>query len=160
MSDPGSLQNLNDIVLPDAVAWWPPAPGWYAVLAVLAALILWLSFRSLKSWRRNTYRRQALRELGGIRKRGRPAAGEVPVLLKRAALSAWPRVGVARLNGAEWHAFLGRTAPGGRFAAETCNVMDRLSYAGRGAYEPSGAEFERLCAAAEHWLKNHRVEEV
>ena len=61
MSDPGSLQNLNDIVLPDAVAWWPPAPGWYAVLAVLLALLLWLSFRALRAWRRNIYRRQALR---------------------------------------------------------------------------------------------------
>ena len=35
MNDPGSLQNLNDIVVPGPVAWWPLAPGWYLLLAVL-----------------------------------------------------------------------------------------------------------------------------
>ena len=34
MNDAGSLQNLNDIVVPEPVAWWPPAPGWYEVKAL------------------------------------------------------------------------------------------------------------------------------
>ena len=35
MNDPGSLQNLNDIALPAPPGLWPPAPGWYVVLAAL-----------------------------------------------------------------------------------------------------------------------------
>jgi hypothetical protein len=159
VNDPGSLQNLNDIVLPEAVAWWPPAPGWYAVLAVLLVLLLWLSFRALKAWRRNTYRRQALREFSAIRKRGQSAAGDIPLLLKRAALSAWPRSGVASLSGAEWHEFLDRTAPEAKIA-EIGDMLDRVSYFSSSDRELGGAEFDCLCDAAEHWLRRHRVEEA
>lgn len=157
MNDPGSLQNLNDIVLPGAVAWWPPAPGWYAVLAIVLAVLLRVLFRALKAWQKNTYRRQALRELLAIRKQGSEAAGELSVLLKRAALSAWPRDDVASLSGAGWHAFLDRTAPDGEFATRMGAMLDQFAYSTRGAYQPTGPEFEQLCRAVEHWLKNHRA---
>ena len=39
--DPASLQNLNDIVALGPVPWWPPAPGWYFVIAVVTGLLLW-----------------------------------------------------------------------------------------------------------------------
>jgi len=159
MNDPGSLQNLNDIVLPGAVPWWPPAPGWYAVLAVLLALLLWVSFRALKAWRKNTYRRQALRELASIEARGCAAAADVPVLLTRAALSAWPRAGVAARTGAGWHAFLDRTAPGAGFSGGPGVLLDRVSYRAGGDRVLSGEEFERLCAAAGHWIRRHAADE-
>ena len=47
MGDPGSLQNLNDIVAPAPVAWWPPAPGWWMLAALLATLLLPLEFAVL-----------------------------------------------------------------------------------------------------------------
>jgi hypothetical protein len=159
VNDPGSLQNLNDIVVPDPVAWWPPAPGWYFVLAVLAVFLLWISFRGLRRWRRNTYRRQALRELADIDRAGPGAAAGIPVLLKRAALSAWTRPEVARLSGPEWHQFLDRTAGTDRFRAGGAGaLMDRLAYAGRAGMALSADEFRQLHGAAEFWLKNHRPE--
>jgi hypothetical protein len=129
------------------------------VLAVLLALMLWLSFRALRAWRRNTYRRQALREFGAIKSRGQSAAGNIPELLKRTALSAWPRSGVASLSGAEWHDFLDRTAPEANIA-EIGDMLDRVSYSSRSVREPSNDEFDRLCGAAEHWLRHHRAEEA
>jgi hypothetical protein len=62
-SDPASLQNLNDIVLPATVGWWPLATGWYVLIGFLLIVIAWLSYRSLKLWIKNRYRRAALREL-------------------------------------------------------------------------------------------------
>lgn len=160
MTDAGSLQDLNDIVVPEAVAWWPPAPGWYTVIAVSVLVLLWLGFHALKSWRGNTYRRQALRELAAIRKRGGTAAGGIPLLLKRAALSAWPRAAIAGLYGADWYAFLDRTAPGGLFSEGAGEMLDRLSYAASGGWTPTGEEFSRLCNAAEHWLRQHSAKEA
>jgi len=159
MSDPGSLQNLNDIVLPAKPAFWPPAPGWYVVIVVVAAVLGWLLFRALKRWRRNTYRREALRELAEIHREGSAAARRLPELLKRTALSAWPRERVASLHGAEWHAFLDAAAATDDFGKEAGKVLDRLAYAGRNDFTPSSAEFERVCAAVEGWIRRHVAED-
>lgn len=158
MNDPGSLQNLNDILLPEPASLWPPAPGWYGVIAVLLVLLTWGLFRALKAWRRNTYRREAKRELASILVHGGAAAAQIPPLLKRAALAAWPRQDVAGLNGPAWHAFLDRTAATDRFCSGAGKVLDRLSYGASGGYRPSQADIETLGAASAHWLKHHRVE--
>lgn len=34
------LDQLEPLIAPDAVPWWPPAPGWW-VLAALLPLLLW-----------------------------------------------------------------------------------------------------------------------
>lgn len=62
--DPQSLP-LRDIHLPEAVSWWPPAPGWWLLpllLGVLTAGAAWW-------WRtreRRQRRREALAELSRI----------------------------------------------------------------------------------------------
>ena len=63
MNDAGSLQNLNDIVVPGPVAWWPLAPAWYVLAAVLLAVIVMLAVHRWRNWRQNRYRRQSLTEL-------------------------------------------------------------------------------------------------
>jgi uncharacterized protein YjiS (DUF1127 family) len=158
MNDAASLQNLNDIVVPAPAAWWPLAPGWYVLAAILLALLAWLAFRQWQRWRRNRYRRQALAELSAIRAGG--DAGllrQVPELLKRAALSAWPRDEVAGLSGAAWHRFLDDAAGMERFRGSAGEILDRLAYAGRGDGPPDPAEAVLLLDAAEAWLKQHRL---
>jgi len=50
------LEQLRDIHLPQAVHWWPPAPGWWILALVSLALITWL-YRSGRA----RYRRQYFR---------------------------------------------------------------------------------------------------
>jgi hypothetical protein len=97
-----SLQNLNDIVVPAVVPWWPVAPGWYVLAGLAIALLVFFAFRALLHRKRNRYRRLALRELSDIRQQADAAAlQKLPIVLKRAALSAWPRGDVAALSGME-----------------------------------------------------------
>ena len=60
MNDAGSLQNLNDIVVPGPVGWWPLAPGWYVLGAIAFIACLVLAFRWWRRWQGNRYRRQAM----------------------------------------------------------------------------------------------------
>ena len=97
MNDAGSLQNLNDIVLPVPVPWWPPAPGWYILAAMLLTLLVVLALRGWRRWRRNAYRRRSLDRVASMRA-GRGEIGDLPAVLKQAALCVWPRRQVAALR--------------------------------------------------------------
>ncbi len=156
MNDAASLQNLNDIVLPAPVAWWPLAPGWYVVAAIVLVLIGWLTVRRWRRWNRDRYRREALLALSSIRAGNAGCSlRDVPVLLKRAALNAWPRERVAALSGSDWHRFLDETAAMDQFSTGAGKVLDHLAYAGSRAPMPTEADAVNVISAAEFWLKHH-----
>ena len=54
---------LRDLHLPDAIGWWPLAPGWWVILAIVAAVLGYVAWRLHKRWLFNAPRRHALREL-------------------------------------------------------------------------------------------------
>lgn len=151
-----SLQNLNDIVMPTPVSWWPLAPGWYVVAALIMAVLLVLGMRRWKRWRQNRYRGQALRELARMRQgMERDDLQGLPELLKRAALSAWPRNTVAALVGPDWHRFLDDSAGIDRFCSGMGQVLDRLAHAPARTAPISRGEATAVLDAAEVWLKQH-----
>ncbi|MGD8346528.1 MAG: DUF4381 domain-containing protein [Lysobacterales bacterium] len=155
MNDSGSLQNLNDIVVPGPVAWWPPAPGWYVMVALAILALAWLGWNRWRSWNRNCYRREALQSLAKIRATdSAERAQDLPELLKRAALTAWPRSEVAALTGEHWHRFLDRSGGMDRFSAGAGRALDRLAYGGADALGRD--ELLDLYGAAEQWLRRHR----
>jgi hypothetical protein len=159
MNDAGSLQNLNDIVLPSPVAWWPPAPGWYVLSALVLVALLVVGVLQWRRWRDNRYRREALAELSSIRASASTGYLErVPELLKRAALSVWPREEVAALTGPDWHRFLDRTAGLDRFCSGAGETLDQLAYSdsGSAAKALDARQSSALLDASELWLKKHK----
>lgn len=138
MSDPADLSNLRDIVVPPAVSFWPPAPGWWIVggACVIAAGVAIAA--AVRHRRRNAYRRAALRELEHA------DAPDISAILKRAALVAFPREQVAALSGPAWLAFLDRTG-GTRFAT---TALASMTYDG-------GGDRAAVVAEARRWLRSH-----
>lgn len=112
---------LRSLHLPEAVGWWPLAPGWWLLIAaaVIAAGLL------LRAWRRRrahaAARRKALRQLEESRSayahHGNPVTlgAEVSELLRRTMLAYAPRAEVAGLTGDEWLAWLDRDLEEPRF---------------------------------------------
>lgn len=155
MQDNTSLQNLHDIAVPVPVSWWPLAPGWYVLAAVVAMALLAGLFFLLRRYRQNRYRRLALGELSLMREGAMPLY-LLPALLKRTALAAWPREQVASMSGTDWHAFLDQSAGVDLFGSGSGRLLDRLSY---GSAEPdrlSESESSQLLKASEVWLRGHR----
>lgn len=161
-SDPGSLQNLHDIVVPEAVSWWPLAPGWYVVGAFLVILLLWLGIRWIRRYRANRYRRAALSALSSIERDARSrqdpwgTLAEVAELLKRVALAAFPREVVAELSGDAWWSFLNEAGGGATVALETQQLMETALFARTENREPSDEEVSEVVAAARSWIRLHR----
>jgi len=161
--DPASLQNLNDIVLPAAISWWPLATGWYVLIGFLLIALAWFSYRSLRRWINNGYRRAALYELqlleDRVHKPGQRDASlrQIPVLLKRTALSVYPRSQVASLTGKDWFHFLNSTVKNPSFNENTTNTLNVVSYSTGELSKVDLKATTALINASRSWLTHHQA---
>lgn len=107
----GDTQSLElaPIHLPADVSAWPPALGWWIVLALILALMA-AAFLWYRHFRRLAFRREALALLGEIEKQQDLAPLQridaVSALLKRVAITAHGRERVAGRTGDSWLQFL------------------------------------------------------
>lgn len=148
--------HLRDIHAAADPSWWPPAPGWWLLAALLLAglaVLARLAWRRYRAWRRQ---RRILGELDRARadfqRHGDPVrlAAELSVLLRRAALAGWPRERVAGVHGRPWLEFLDRTGGGGKFRDGPGRVLASAPYAPRAEIQA-----EELCALVADWLKRN-----
>lgn len=137
-----------DIVLPEPGSWWPPAPGWIWVAALILVLaIAWIVLAWLR-WRQNAYRREAVAELAATDL----TADQMFEVLKRVALVSYGRSEVARLSGIDWLRFLADSCPG--LNAKSLEPL----YASIFSRTPaSNSGFEEGLQAARQWVRHHRV---
>lgn len=164
MNDPTSLDRLHDIVAPAPAPWWPMAPAWYWLIGLALVLGILFGLRCLRQWQRNRYRREALAELSRQERllfdlaRRAQALAALAELLKRAALSAWPRAEVASLTGHAWSAFLDRTGSTTAFSQGIGALLENASYDSRRAAALDESALHQLVTAVRHWLEHHRRE--
>ncbi len=160
--DPASLQNLNDIVLPVPVAWWPLAIGWYFLSGLVLIVLAWLVYRLLQRWVNNRYRRAALRQLQLLAERIQSTQerdanlGQIPILLKRAALCAYPRRRVAFLTGKDWVDFLNSRVKNPLFTQSTAGTLTKISYATGESRAVDAQAATALINASRQWLNQHQ----
>ena len=147
---------LRDLHLPEAVGWWPLAPGWWVLLVLVAAGLLILSWRAWIRWRHNAARRIALKELARLESSYREAPNPVLLatrlseLVRRAMLAYAPRKEVAGLTGSEWLAWLDRGLDEKLFTEGPGRSLQELPY--RRADSVSGADVDGLLDAVRRRL--------
>lgn len=140
------FDEMHDIVVSDPVLWWPLAPGWYVLVFAVLLVLLWLAMKALGRWRRNRYRRAALRMLDGISPR------ELPELVKRVSLSVWPRERVASLSGDEWLQFLDQSGNTREFSQGAGRLLLELSYNPNLKIQDDDSDYQRLLTAVQSWI--------
>lgn len=124
---PDALQ-LRDIHLPGPPEFWPPAPGWWIIAAVMLALLTWLG---LKIWRRTKLYLQRKRIIGLLEQLEQSSSdthtpeflAQLSRLLRRLALMRFPRQEVAPLTGNDWLKFLDASGGDGQFCAGPGRVL-------------------------------------
>lgn len=146
---------LKDIHLPPAVSWWPPAPGWW-LAPLFAAVFAFVAHRLWRHWRRPTLRRIGLRDLAILEadpKLGpQQKAQQLSILLRRVALSAYPREQVAGLNGRAWLQWLDGLLADGRFVDGPGRVLEDAPYRPE---QPLAVQLDALFSLCREWL--HRL---
>lgn len=125
---------LRDLHLPEAIGWWPLAPGWWILIALAVSGLLYLLYRGWCRWRFNLPRRIALRELKKLRSEYRHGADTISLskqlsqLLRRAMLAYASRDEVAGLTGQSWLEWLDRGLEGQPFTAGPGRRIGSLPY--------------------------------
>lgn len=149
---------LRDLHLPEAIGWWPPAPGWWALAALLVGGLALAALALYRRHRRGAPRRLALSELARLRSAyerdgdlARFAAG-VSALLRRAMLAYAPRQDVAGLTGRAWLEWLDRGLERRPFSEGPGRTLVELPYRDP-ARRPGDVDLEGLVAAVRRRLE-------
>ena len=141
------FDDMHDIVVSDPISWWPLAPGWYVLILVLAMAVIWFGVTTFKQWKKNSYRREALRELRDI------SPTELPALIKRVALSAWSREEVATLSGDAWLQFLDRSGNTTEFTQGAGKLLLDISYNPHSQINNNSPEYQQLLNLVRRWIQ-------
>ena len=158
-----SIMDLRDIVIPEPVGLWPPAPFVWVLLGAVCLGLALLIWRWVARWRAGAYRREGLARLSQIEGRllsqGKEAAAlaDLSILLKRVALAAFPRKQVAPLYGEKWLEFLDGTCkdctfssgPGQLLSAATDTRIEEIT-----VHSNDGKQLVRLAGV---WIKRHQA---
>lgn len=145
-----SLAQLHDIHTPPPPGWWPLAPGWWLLLVMILLLVtlgIWLYRR----YRRGQWRRVALTQLQAIQNNDlQPgeAARALSTLLRRVALTRYPRAEVAALSGEQWLALLDQPLDGAPFSKGPGRALLSAPYAAHSDEDITG-----LFGLTERWIK-------
>ena len=103
--------DLGPLYEPDAVRFSFDTPAWYVLSIFLLLVAILLFFKWLKRYRKNAYRREALKTLSEIEQNSQShneanLLNDILVLLKLVAIEAFGRQQVAQLYGNDWLEFL------------------------------------------------------
>ncbi len=159
------LDGLEPLIAPAAIAWWPPAPGWWC-LPPLLGLLAWASWYAWRHRARrieaepeqplDPLRQAALEELARLPKPydGAPAGPwlqELNGLLKRLCRMHYPNDQSHTLSGRAWLAYLDNRCP----AAGLTRWMILVE----GAYRPQckldDKAISSLYQSVETWIRKH-----
>ncbi|MDF5829105.1 DUF4381 domain-containing protein [Pseudomonas aeruginosa] len=159
------LDRLEPLIAPLPVGWWPPAPGWW-LLAALLPLLGWGALatapapaaahhRHPRRSAAGSAREAALAELAALAKPyGRASAGPwlqaINGLLKRVCRARWPDSGSHALSGRAWLAFLDN-----RCSAAGLTRWMILVEGGYRADCTSTTRPDGLDAAVATWIRKH-----
>jgi len=162
--DAHSLEALKEIPLPNPVPYTPQTAGWLLIGAFALLAIGYGLRRLVRRHAANRYRLKALIELAEIESMIDSADGRqraltaIPALLKRTALSASGRRGVAFLSDRAWWEFLDRTYVPGGFSKGPGRLLTLFSYAGPSELDAvPESEVRDLIVLVRRWIKGHHA---
>lgn len=145
---------LRDIHSPPPPEWWPPAPGWWLLAALVLVALYFVAIRAVKAWQHARKIRRIRNEFESIVAQyrattdGRALLSQTSALMKRVALSRYPRRDVASLSGQQWLEFL-LDQPGGAALRPIANELKHAPYQ---SAPQLGAD--RLISAVRAWLRS------
>ncbi|WP_084784028.1 DUF4381 domain-containing protein [Marinobacterium aestuarii] len=152
-----SLEQLRDLQLPAEVGFWPPAPGWWLLAALLLGGLVWAGLWLWRRWQHNAYRRAALKLLNAYRQQLQQDDNRqryltlVAQLLRRTALSAYPQQALAGLTDNAWRQCLIDSSGLDAFNGSAGDALVRGPYQAAIEFDP-----DAVGQLARDWIRKHK----
>ena len=159
MNPQDPLAALHPLREPVTIGWWPLAPGWWVVIALILLALAVAGYFTYRRYRANAYRRQAARQLQALRSNwldsgnSQPYFSGVNALLKSVALQVFPRRDVASSSGPGWVDFLNETSSRNNDQPLFDGDFAAVAYSA----EPPPLDCEELYRQADQWIRLHRT---
>jgi len=152
------LAALRDLVAPTAVSWWPLAPGWWLLIAVLLAALGYTGWWLWRRYRARQYLREAralLAAIGEQLQAGQPAPAllaETIEVLRRVALQHGDLAPATGLSAEPLLNALNRAHPAKTALPVDPALLESALYTAQPAStDHLTAYAQALCGAAQQW---------
>jgi len=159
------LAQLADIHLPEAISFWPPAPGWWLLGIALLAVLVVTGIRIAAMVRSRRICAFALAELDRIYtaySQAESAGGDEQIeaarllfindlnaVLRRVALWHYPNAGIASLGGRAWVDFIREKGDASRINEDIAGALRE------GRFKPHcDIDVEGLKEFGRHWISS------
>jgi len=147
-----SLDNLHDIIVPEAIGFFPMAEGWVALLLVLLSLLFHFVWKGWCTYKAKQYKREALAELQYYAVNSKENGIAMLSLAKRVAFVYYGRKDVAPLSENIWWDFMERHSKV-QLSDAFRNTLAKLLY--DKDYVLNNQEHERLKESIKVWIHTH-----
>lgn len=149
-----NLDGLRDIHLPEPVSWWPPAPGWWILLAIIILAFIFVPkiIRRLKFVPLNKVAETDFSSLVASYHSHHDASlfiANLSKLLRQITMSYLGREEVAQLTGEQWISKLNSLTSNNYFTPELEELLTYAPYK-----KDSYQNLELLISATQNWINN------
>ncbi|MCK5727546.1 MAG: DUF4381 domain-containing protein [Thiotrichaceae bacterium] len=145
---------LADIHLPNTATDWPPAYGWWILLACGMGLLVILLRYQIKRRKRHSQQKKIQTQLSQLEQQLKQdqsveTLAKINTLLKRIALQCYPQKKVASLSGQQWLAFLDQSSQSKHFTQGHGLLLAVTPYQ---AKMPEQKNLKGLMTVVHHWV--------
>ncbi|TLU68073.1 DUF4381 domain-containing protein [Thalassotalea litorea] len=154
------LKDLAEAPPPAAIDYWPQTPGWYLLFGVI---VIWLGrwlYRQYLHYKRNAYRREALRFIKSLPRDTVNSRYQIyqqlPALLRSTAIHGYGRSEVAGLTSKRWEGWLDNHCKQSDFLGNCPNYLQALAYGPADSLNPH--QLTKLLQEIQLWIQFHSGE--
>lgn len=146
--------DIGPILEPDPVLFSFETVGWLILVVLLLIVFLIVLVKQFKLYKKNTYRREAIKRLKLLKNQegqNHFQINQLNILLKQVAINTFGREKVATLYGKEWFEFLESTSKNTKFTSYLA-VFSNAIYESKDANEK---DFNTIIQLTKTWIKTH-----
>jgi len=148
-----SLDHLHDIIVPEAVGYFPLAPGWVVLVLLALALLFHFAIQIYAKYKKSLYRREGLKELESFTEQSQEETVELLSLAKRVAIAAYGRETIAKLSADSWWDFMEKHSKV-KVSSQLRKNIAKILY--DKSYESNHQDYNAIKTFVTLWIKTHK----